>query len=312
MDTTKCLIIGSGPAGYTAAIYAARADMKPVLYEGVQQGGQLTITTEVENFPGYPKGISGAVMMKEIREQALRFKTDVRTGEIIEVDFSKRPFICKSDNGTVIEAQTVIIATGASAKFLGLSSETAYYGYGVSACATCDGYFFKGKTVAVIGGGDTAVEEATYLANLCEKVYLVHRRDQLRASKELQKRIFQTQNIEIIWNHVVVEVLGEGTQFDKTVTGLRLENTITKDKRVLDLNGVFVAIGHHPNTEIFQNQIELDDENYIVTQAGSSHTSVAGVFAAGDVQDRNYKQAITAAAGGCIAAIDAERFLTSV
>ncbi|MDR2406760.1 MAG: FAD-dependent oxidoreductase, partial [Bacteroidales bacterium] len=250
MDYTKCLIIGSGPAGYTAAIYTARADMKPVLYEGTQQGGQLTITTEVENFPGYPKGISGHEMMQEIREQALRFKADIRSGEIVEADFSKRPFICKSEDGTLIQAETVIIATGASAKFLGIPSEKEYYGYGVSACATCDGFFFKGKTVAVIGGGDTAVEEATYLANLCEKVYLVHRRDQLRASKELQKRIFKTQNIEIIWNHVVVEILGEGTQFDKTITGLRLENTITKENTTINVDGVFIAIGHHPNTEI--------------------------------------------------------------
>jgi thioredoxin reductase (NADPH) len=312
MDHTKCLIIGSGPAGYTAAIYTARADMKPVLYEGMQQGGQLTITTEVENFPGYPKGISGPDMMEEIRQQVFRFNVDIRSGEIVEVDFSKRPFICKSDNGTVIEAETVIIATGASAKFLGIDSELTYYGYGLSACATCDGFFYKGKTVAVIGGGDTAVEEATYLANLCKKVYLVHRRDQLRASKELQKRVFNTQNIEIIWNHVVKEILGECQRFNRKVTGLSLGNTITEEEKRIDVDGVFIAIGHHPNTEIFQNQIELDDENYIVTKAGSSHTSVQGVFAAGDVQDRTYKQAITAAAGGCMAAIDAERFLMSV
>jgi thioredoxin reductase (NADPH) len=312
MDFTKCLIIGSGPAGYTAAIYTARADMKPVLYEGAQQGGQLTITTEVENFPGYPKGISGTEMMQEIREQALRFKTDIRAGEIVEADFSKRPFICKSEDGTLIQAETVIIATGASAKFLGIPSEKEYYGYGVSACATCDGFFYKGKTVAVIGGGDTAAEEATYLANLCKKVYLVHRRDQLRASKELQKRIFKTENIAVVWNHVVVEILGEGKQFDKTVTGICLGNTITKEQITINADGVFIAIGHHPNTEIFQNQLELDDEHYIVTKAGSSHTNIEGVFAAGDVQDKNYKQAITAAAGGCIAATDAERFLMSL
>ncbi len=312
MDHTKCLIIGSGPAGYTAAIYAARADMKPILYEGMQQGGQLTITSEVENFPGYPKGISGPAMMDEIREQVFRFKADVRSGEIVEADFSKRPFICKSDNGTIIQAETVIIATGASAKFLGLESEKEYYGYGVSACATCDGFFFKGKTVAVIGGGDTALEEATYLANLCKKVYLVHRRDQLRGSKELQKRAFMTQNIEIVWNHIPVEILGESDKFCKVVTGLRLENTVTKEGKVLDLDGVFVAIGHHPNTEVFKGQITLDEEHYIITESGSSHTNIPGVFAAGDVRDRNYKQAITAAAGGCIAAIDAERFLLSV
>ncbi|MDR1459526.1 MAG: thioredoxin-disulfide reductase [Bacteroidales bacterium] len=312
MDHTKCLIIGSGPAGYTAAIYAARADLKPVLYEGSQQGGQLTITTEVENFPGYPKGINGTAMMEEIREQTLRFGVDVRAGEIVEVDFSRRPFICKSDNGTVIEAETVIIATGASAKFLGIASETEYHGYGLSACATCDGFFFKGKTVAVVGGGDTAAEDATYLANLCKKVYLIHRRDQMRASKELQKRVFKAPNIEMVWNHVAVEILGEGQQFNKAVTGIRLENTITKEEKTLNVDGVFIAIGHHPNTEIFRNQLELDEEYYIVAKAGASQTSVAGVFAAGDVRDKNYKQAITAAAGGCIAAIDAERFLASL
>ena len=311
MDYTECLIIGSGPAGYTAAIYAARADMKPILYEGIQPGGQLTITTDVENFPGYPHGISGPVMMDEIRGQVLRFDVDIRSGEIVEVDFSKRPFICKSDSDTVIEAETVIIATGASAKSLGLASEKEYYGYGVSACATCDGFFFKGKTVAVIGGGDTAVEEAIYLANLCEKVYLVHRRDQLRASKELQKRVVEIENIKPIWNHVPIEILGQSNKLSKTVTGLRLENTQTHEEKILELDGVFVAIGHHPNTEIFGNQVELDTEGYIVTQKGSSHTSIAGVFAAGDVRDTNYKQAITAAAGGCIAAIDAERFLSA-
>jgi thioredoxin reductase (NADPH) len=309
VHTTKCLIIGSGPAGYTAAIYTARADLKPILYEGMQQGGQLTITTEVENFPGYPKGISGPAMMDEIREQVFRFKADVRSGEIVEVDFSKRPFICKSDNGVVIHAQTVIIATGASARFLGIPSEKEYYGYGVSACATCDGYFYKGKKVAVIGGGDTAAEEATYLANLCEKVYLVHRRGEMRASKELQKRIFKTPNIEIVWHHVLEEILGESEKFSKTVTGMRLKNVQNQEEKIIPLDGVFVAIGHHPNTEIFKGQIEMDDENYIVTRDGSSHTNVPGVFAAGDVQDKNYQQAVTAAAGGCIAAIDAERFL---
>jgi len=311
MDYTECLIIGSGPAGYTAAIYAARADMTPILYEGMQPGGQLTIATDVENFPGYTNGISGPVMMDEIRGQVIRFDVDIRAGEIVEVDFSKRPFICKSDSDMLIEAETVIIATGASAKSLGLESEKEYYGYGVSACATCDGFFFKNKTVAVIGGGDTAAEEAIYLSNLCEKVYLVHRRDQLRASKELQKRIFDRQNIEIIWNHIPVEILGQLNKISKTVTGLRLENTNNGEERILELDGVFVAIGHHPNTEAFAGQIELDDEHYIVTRKGSSHTSVDGVFAAGDVQNTNYKQAVVAAAAGCIAAIDAERFLFS-
>jgi thioredoxin reductase (NADPH) len=309
MDYTKCLIIGSGPAGYTASIYAARADMKPILYEGMQQGGQLTITTEVENFPGYPNGVSGSVMMEDIRNQALRFDVDIRAGEIVEVDFSKRPFICKSDKNTIIQAETVIIATGASARSLGLESEKEYFGYGVSACATCDGFFYKNKIVAVIGGGDTAAEDAIYLANLCKKVYLVHRRDQLRASKELQKRVFDTQNVETIWNHIPVEILGQGGKFDKTVTGLRLEHTLTKEEKIMELDGVFVAIGHHPNTEIFENQVALDKEKYIITRAGSSHTNIEGVFAAGDVRDPNYKQAITAAAGGCIATIDAERWL---
>jgi thioredoxin reductase (NADPH) len=312
MDYTKCLIIGSGPAGYTAAIYTARADMTPILYEGLQQGGQLTITTEVENFPGYPNGIDGTAMMNEIRQQVFRFKADVRSGEIVEVDFSKRPFRCKSDSGVYIEAETVIIATGASAKFLGLASEKEYYGYGVSACATCDGFFFKQKTVAVIGGGDTAAEEATYLANLCEKVYLIHRRDQLRASKEMQKRIYNTPNIEPVWNHIPVEIKGESQKFSKTVTGLRLENVLTHEEKILSLDGVFIAIGHHPNTEIFKGQLQLDSEAYILTTPGSSHTNVQGVFAAGDVQDKNYKQAITAAATGCMAAIDAERFLMNV
>lgn len=309
VHTTKCLIIGSGPAGYTAAIYTARADLKPILYEGMQQGGQLTITTEVENFPGYPKGISGPVMMDEIREQVFRFKADVRSGEIVEVDFSKRPFVCKSDSGVVIHAETVIIATGASAKFLGLPTEKEYFGYGVSACATCDGFFYKEKTVAVIGGGDTAAEEATYLANLCEKVYLIHRRGELRACKELQKRIFNTPNIEMVWHHVPLEILGESQKFSKTVTGIRLQNTQNQEEKIISLDGVFIAIGHHPNTDVFKGQIELDEEHYILTRPGSSYTNVPGVFAAGDVRDKNYKQAITAAAGGCIAAIDAERFL---
>ena len=310
MDYTECLIIGSGPAGYTAAIYAARADMKPILYEGMQPGGQLTISPEVDNFPGYSSGVSGPVMMDDIRGQVLRFDVDIRAGEIVEVDFSKRPFICKADDNTVIEAETVIVATGASAKSLGLESEKEYYGYGVSACATCDGFFFKDKTVAVIGGGDTASEDAIYLANMCEKVYIVHRRDQLRASKELQKRLFNIPNIEIIWNHIPIEILGQNNKLSKTVTGIRLENTQTQEEKIVDLDGVFVAIGHHPNTEIVEGQVELDKEKYIITRPGSSHTNIDGVFAAGDVRNTKYKQAITAAAAGCIAAIDAERFLS--
>ena len=306
---TKCLIIGSGPAGYTAGIYAARADMEPILYEGFQPGGQLTITTEVENFPGYQHGISGVQMMEEIRQQALRFGVDMQEGEIVEVDFEKQPFRCKADDGTVIKAETVIVATGASARWLGLESEKEYRGYGVSACATCDGFFYKGKTVAVIGGGDTATQEAFYLANLCKKVYLIHRRNELRASKTMQKRVLETENIELIWNHIPTEIVGVGQQFNKNVTGIRLENTQTGEERMLDLDGVFIAIGHKPNTELFTGKITLDKDGYIVTKPGSSHTNIPGVFAAGDVQDKNYKQAITAAAGGCKAAIDAERFL---
>ncbi len=306
---TRCLIIGSGPAGYTAAIYAARANMHPVLYEGMQRGGQLTITSMVENFPGYPEGRMGGDIMEDIRKQTLRFGADIREGEILSVDFSQRPFRCTADDGTPIEAETVIIATGASARWLGLPSEKEYNGSGVSTCATCDGFFYKGKDVAVIGGGDTAAEDATYLAGLCRKVYMVHRRDQLRASQFMQEKVFATNNIEMVWNHIPLEILGEGDKFSKSVTGLRLQNVQTKAEQTLAVDGVFVAIGHHPNTELFEGQLELDEEKYIVTQPGTSKTSVPGVFAAGDVQDRQYKQAITAAAGGCRAAIDAERFL---
>ncbi len=306
---TRCLIIGSGPAGYTAAIYASRANMNPILYEGMQRGGQLTITSMVDNFPGYPEGRMGGDIMEDIRQQALRFGAEIREGEILSVDFSKRPFRCTADDGTQIEAETVIIATGASARWLGLPSEKEYNGSGVSTCATCDGFFYKGKDVAVIGGGDTAAEDATYLAGLCRKVYMVHRRDQLRASQFMQEKVFATNNIEMVWNHIPLEILGEGDKFSKSVTGLRLQNVQTKTEQTLAVDGVFVAIGHHPNTELFEGQLELDEEKYIVTQPGTSKTSVPGVFAAGDVQDRQYKQAITAAAGGCRAAIDAERFL---
>jgi len=311
-DYTKCLIIGSGPAGYTAGIYAARANMKPILYEGFQPGGQLTVTTDVENFPGYPQGVLGVQMMEDFRQQALHFEVEVRSGEIMEVDFSKRPFTCKADSGAIIHAETVIIATGATTRWLGLPSEKEYNGYGVSACATCDGFFYKGKTVAVIGGGDTAVEEALYLANLCKKVYLVHRRGELRAAKIMQQRVLGTDNIEIVWNHIPTEILGLSHQFSKTVTGIRLEDTQTGKEKILEADGVFVAIGQNPNTAIFLGKVELDKEGYIVTNQGSTHTNIAGVFAAGDVQEKNYKQAITAAAGGCKAAIDAERFLNEI
>ena len=306
---TQCLIIGSGPAGYTAAIYASRANLHPVVFEGMQTGGQLTITSMVDNFPGYPEGRMGGDIMDDIRRQALRFGADIRPGEILSVDFSKRPFHCVSDDGTHIDAQTVIIATGASARWLGLPSEKEYHGSGVSTCATCDGFFYRGKDVAVIGGGDTAAEDATYLAGLCNKVYMIHRRDQLRASRIMQEKIFQTPNIEIVWNSVPLEIIGEGDKFDKSVTGIRIQHVQSKEESTLKVDGVFVAIGHHPNTELFEGQLQLDEEKYIVTEAGTSRTSIPGVFAAGDVQDRHYKQAITAAAGGCRAAIDAERFL---
>ncbi len=308
-ERTKCLIIGSGPAGYTAAIYSARANMQPIVYEGIQPGGQLTITTIVENFPGYPEGKNGYEIMEDIRNQALRFGADIRRGEIIAVDFSKRPFICRNEDGDSIIAETVIIATGASARWLGLPSEATYNGFGVSTCATCDGFFYRNKVVAVIGGGDTAAEEAVYLSKLCQKVYLIHRRDQLRASKVMQDRVFNTPNIEMVWNHVPLEILGESKGFAKNVTAIKLENTKTNEKQEIALDGIFVAIGHHPNTELFEGQLALNEEKYIITQPGSSKTSVEGVFAAGDVQDLHYKQAITAAAGGCKAAIDAERFL---
>ncbi len=310
-EKTKCLIIGSGPAGYTAAIYASRANLHPIIYEGMQPGGQLTITTIVENFPGYPNGKTGIEVMDDMRQQALRFGADIRIGEILSVDFSKRPFICKSDNNSTIIADTVIIATGATARWLGLESESVYCGYGVSTCATCDGFFYRDKIVAVIGGGDTAAEEAVYLSKICKKVYLIHRRNELRASKIMQKKVFNSSNIEIVWDNILSEILGEIQGFSKHVTGVRLENTQTKEKKEINLDGVFIAIGHNPNTGLFKGQLALDEENYIITKPGTSFTSVEGVFAAGDVQDHTYKQAITAAASGCKAALDAERSFES-
>lgn len=309
METTKCLIIGGGPAGYTAGIYASRADLKPILIEGPQPGGQLTITTEVENFPGYPKGMSGPAIMDDIREQSLRCGTDMRSGMVTEVDFSKRPFRCVVDDTQEVLAETVIIATGATARWLGLESEKTYRGFGVSACATCDGNFFRGKDVAVVGGGDTALEEATYLAKLCNKVYLVHRRDEFRASKAMQQRVFNTPNIEVVWNSIPAEIVGEKRGFMKAVTGLAVTDKNSGALRTLPVDGVFVAIGHTPVTELFAGQIELDPQGYIVTKPNSTATSVDGVFAAGDVQDPHFRQAITAAASGCKAAIEAERFL---
>jgi len=311
-EKTKCLIIGSGPAGYTAAIYAARADLKPILYQGMQPGGQLTITTEVENYPGYPGGVLGPAMMEDFQKQAARFEADLRWGNVTEVDFSKRPFTVKADDGKIIVAETVIIATGASAMWLGIESETKFSGYGVSACATCDGFFFKGKTVAVVGGGDTAAEEATYLAHLCKKVYLIHRRDELRASKVMQAKVFNTPNIEMVWNSIPIEILGKEDTFVKSVNGVILKNSKTNVETKLDIDGIFIAIGHKPNSELFVGKIELHPNGYIKTEAGTTQTSVAGVFAAGDIQDHYYRQAVTAAGSGCMAAIEAERFLSAM
>jgi thioredoxin reductase (NADPH) len=306
-EKTKCLIIGSGPAGYTAAIYAARADLKPIVYQGMQPGGQLTITTEVENFPGYPEGVQGPKMMEDLQKQCERFGADVRFGMATGVDLSKRPFRVTIDNEKEIIADTLIIATGASAKWLGLESEKKFMGYGVSGCATCDGFFYKGQDVAIVGGGDTAAEEATYLAKLCKKVYMVHRRNELRASKAMQHKVLNTANIEMVWDSVPVEVLGD----DSGVTGLLTKNVKTGEEKKLDITGFFVAIGHSPNTEIFQGHIEMDEMGYIKTIPGSTRTNIEGVFAAGDVQDHYYRQAVTAAGTGCMAAIEAERFLGS-
>jgi len=303
-EKVKCLIIGSGPAGYTAAIYAARANLSPVLYEGIQPGGQLTTTTEVENFPGYPDGIQGPQMMEDFKKQAMRFGTDVRFGIVTAVDFSKRPFKVMVDDEKTIEAQVVIIATGATAKYLGLESEEKFKGSGVSACATCDGFFYKGQDVAVVGGGDTACEEALYLSGICRKVYMIVRKDYLRASKAMQQRVFNTPNIEILFGHVTKEIVGSNV-----VEGVILENSKGELVRK-DIAGFFVAIGHTPNSDIFKPWIETDDQGYIITRPGSTHTNVPGVFACGDVQDKHYRQAITAAGSGCMAAIDAERFLS--
>ncbi len=304
-ELIKCLILGSGPAGYTAAIYAARADLKPVIYQGLQPGGQLTITTEVENYPGYPDGVQGPEMMVDFQKQAERFGTDVRWGLATSVDLSSRPFKVIIDETKEVHAQTLIIATGASARWLGLESEKRLNGFGVSACATCDGFFYKGQDVAVIGGGDTACEEASYLSKLCKKVYLVHRRDELRASKAMQHRVMKAANIEIIWDSVPVEVLGE-----KTVDGVMLENVKTKEKTRLDIQGFFVAIGHTPNSSIFKGLLDMDNNGYLITKPGTTRTNIPGVFASGDVQDHVYRQAVTAAGTGCMAAIEAERFLS--
>lgn len=309
MEKTKCLIIGGGVAGYTAAIYATRSGLEPILYEGSQPGGQLTITTDVENFPGYPEGEQGPVIMEQIKQQALNVGADIRSGEITEVDFSNRPFRCVVDYDHQIEAETVIVATGATARWLGIESEKQYRGFGVSACATCDGTFFKNKVVAVIGGGDTALEEASYLAKLCSKVYLVHRRDQFRASQAMQDKVAQMPNIELLLNYIPKEILGEQKGFIKQVNGILLTNTLDQSEKKVDLDGVFIAIGVIPMSDLFKGQLELDAQGYIKTDGVRPLTNVPGVFAAGDIQDPIYRQAITAAASGCKAAIEAERFL---
>lgn len=305
MEKVKVLIIGSGPAGFTAAIYTSRANLSPVLYEGIEPGGQLTTTTEIENFPGYPEGITGTLMMEDLRKQALRFGADVRRGIITDLDLSERPFKVTVDHEHQIEAESIIVCTGATAKYLGLESEVKYRGMGVSACATCDGFFYRKRDVAVVGGGDTACEEATYLASICRKVYLIVRKNYLRASKAMQERVFNTPNIEVLFEHNTVEVLGD----DEGVTGALLKHSVTGEERTIDIMGFFLAIGHHPNTDFLKGQLELDEQKYIKVVPGTSKTSVEGVFAAGDVKDPHYRQAITAAGSGCIAALDCERWL---
>jgi thioredoxin reductase (NADPH) len=307
VEKVKCLIIGSGPAGYTAAIYAARADLHPVLYQGLQPGGQLTITTEVENYPGYPKGTQGPEMMEDFKAQAERFGADIRWGLITSVDFSSIPHKVVVDEKKVIHADAVIISTGASAKWLGLESEQRLNGFGVSACAVCDGFFFKGQEVAVVGGGDTAAEEASYLAKLCSKVYLIVRKGEMRASKAMQKRVENTSNIEMLYHHETIEILGA-----KAVEGVRVKDRLSGEERDIKVTGFFVAIGHTPNTSIFKDVLEMDANGYLVTRGKSSATSIPGVFAAGDVQDHVYRQAVTAAGSGCMAAIDAERYLAAM
>jgi len=309
IEKTKCFIIGSGPAGYTAAIYASRANLFPIVYQGMQPGGQLTQTTEVENFPGYVDGIQGPAMMEEFQKQAERMGADIRWGVVTEADLSERPFKIKTDDGKNFEAESVVIATGASAKWLGLDSETKFNGAGVSACATCDGFFYKGKDVAVVGGGDTAAEDALYLANMASKVYMIVRRDELRASKVMQQRVMDNPNIEVLWNHVTKEIVGTEQGFMKAVNGAILTNVKTGEEKKIDIEGFFVAIGHHPNTDLFKGQVDLDELGYINTIPGSTKTNIEGVFAAGDVQDHTFRQAITAAGSGCMAAIETERFL---
>ncbi|RYZ00120.1 MAG: thioredoxin-disulfide reductase [Chitinophagaceae bacterium] len=304
-EKVQLLIIGSGPAGYTAAIYAARANLKPVLYQGIQPGGQLTITTEVENFPGFPDGVQGPELMIHFEQQAKRMGADLRYGLATAVDLSQRPFRVTIDEEKEVVADAIIIATGASAKWLGIESEQRLNGYGVSACAVCDGFFFRGKEVAIVGAGDTAAEEALYLSKLCSNVHMIVRRDEMRASKVMQDRVKATPNINIYWNSVTDEILGE-----KTVDAVRILNTSSNETTEIPIKGFFVAIGHQPNSDIFKGQLDMDDAGYIRTVPGSAKTNVEGVFAAGDVQDKIYRQAVTAAGSGCMAALDAERYLS--
>ncbi len=315
-ERIKCLIIGSGPAGYTAAIYAARADMKPVVYTGLEMGGQLTTTTEVDNFPGYPEGVEGPKMMEDLKAQAERFDTDVRFGMVTKIELSKEVggiHKVEIDGEKQVEAETVIIATGASAKYLGLESEERLKGGGVSACATCDGFFYRDQDIIVVGAGDTAAEEATYLANICKNVTMLVRRDEMRASKAMQERVNKTANITVLYNTELDEVLGEKKAFgDEVVRGVRVVNNQTKEKHEIAVTGVFIAIGHKPNTDLFVDQLDMDDTKYLITKGKSSKTNLPGVFACGDVQDHEYRQAVTAAGSGCTAALDAERYLGSL
>ncbi|HTC00403.1 MAG TPA: thioredoxin-disulfide reductase [Ferruginibacter sp.] len=304
IEKVNCLIIGSGPSGYTAAIYASRANLNPVLYQGIQPGGQLTITTEVENYPGYPDGIQGPDMMINFEKQAARMGADIRFGLATKVDFSSQPYKVQIDEEKWIEANTVIISTGASAKWLGLESEQRLNGYGVSACAVCDGFFFKGKEVAIVGAGDTAAEEALYLSKLCATVHMIVRKGEMRASKVMQDRVINTPNIKVYWNSETHEVLG-----DKKVESVRIQNNVTNEKIEVPVSAFFVAIGHQPNSDIFKGWIDMDKEGYIKTIPGTSKTNIEGIFASGDVQDKIYRQAITAAGSGCMAALDAERYL---
>lgn len=304
-ERINCLIIGSGPAGYTAAVYAARANMKPVLYQGIQPGGQLTITTEVENYPGFPEGVQGPELMIHFEKQAQRMGADLRYGLATKVDFTAQPYKVWIDEEKVIEAYSVIIATGASAKWLGMESEQRLNGYGVSACAVCDGFFFRGKDVAIVGAGDTAAEEALYLSKLCTNVHMFIRRDEMRASKVMQDRVKNTPNIKIYWNTETDEILG-----DKTVDGVRIRNNKTGEETTIPIKGFFVAIGHQPNSDIFKGWLDMDEAGYIKTIPGTAKTNIEGVFAAGDVQDKIYRQAVTAAGSGCMAALDAERYLS--